>query len=1451
MDWTNWEGLEHWYYFNHFGHFFNSSRPLPSILYSILNIIIFIQVIPIFSSFILVSTYTMNPIIESLAFLCKIIIYLYFIPHRVMSILLFLLMILFSTFVLVASPLKSGRMLKNSMVTFVRIMTEILCPIFLIWSAATVQRISIFYLDDKSELPFLVIAIITTIGLFVLFLMVSYFTSRTMFMRDFYFETWNTTHNLVLVLGGILDMQCWIFQKLYSTKGAYISLGIAMLFNLIICISSLQLPYLQSTTNTMAIILIFFFVLLHILHFVVVQFPDFDYYLHNLMITIILIISIVLGPILHNYMISLFLDVYLKYDEREMELEALDNPSDDFHHLNETFHFRLSKFDTVKLRQLFLCDKRKAEKFANFLLNNSTNTNDILESYRILNILQNPPSQRIIEHTTYKFDSAQLLCDLQYDAIARTLPDEAIETLIDHLNAKSLTIKRNISAIIDCIQMTNKNDAFNMVKNYSKECNEYEMLASFFLVHAPYSPQITHEIATYFNILRGDMEQSQTWLQNTDGLKRTSSSYSGYRSRLSVNLSSAKLSELNGLQRFNSQRALQKVTSNAYRGSIIFFACTFIIAMVCIFYDYDPSTIAFVISDMVSSASVQLSTFALAPLYNLFVLMADILSDCTPSNSKKFENLFNHVIIPFNSGVGQIITALELITKALRSINFDHKTQLQSYDEFTVTPVKGADVSLQMLMNQIYKLSETAPKGKCQFKYLQFVNEFMQKISFSFDPLLNLKESFFDYSFLSIDRYQKNHLRDFIILSVYLIVFLFIGFCYVEFAALIERKRFWTVFTELDGSDLDKYQKSLLQVQNKVDNSIFDLDPNLLAPDEVESPETDRLILTNELIPLPKPKKQFNSFPLATVITLILFLTVMFLYQYPIKSTLFLEIDLDNVSHLLQKIIIQHTYKVIEHTNRALYTAVPISTSLLENKEDLIAKFEDTYDFIDLKPYLDKRYTFFKDANEFLIELKNVRIESLIYGEKWFVFSLDDNYFNMVWLAFNNITGLSNQISEWYFDKHQELNTIRTIFSHSSKLILAILLIIYFHIILFKLKSYKCEFESLKSLVLILPSPYFLSTANIIEAFKRHSSQKVGSGRFQSRYIIKHSVNPIIVIDSNRLIQDANMATVELFGYKRDLLIRSDLKSLFDVNDTQSEDFFAQINFINDNNTQNLPTREFNLFALAQDGSKIPVNTILIQISDSENTDSPAFAVMLRDRTDFLKQDEEYRSMQHQVESLLLRIMPKVMVTKLLSNNQDLHFQVDRATFIFIGIINFNQWCKIHTHTEIMELLDIIVSVFDKKISYFKSLVKIKIINGTYMAAGGLFKEVSEKPHEVEMVEFALKCLKWMNKRNILAQTNIQLQIGINTGGPIIAGILGRDKPLFDVYGDAVNVAARLETSASSNEIQISEETAGALPEGMCTMRKRDHVMLKGKGEASTYIITIDRNRRSSSLFEF
>jgi class 3 adenylate cyclase len=126
------------------------------------------------------------------------------------------------------------------------------------------------------------------------------------------------------------------------------------------------------------------------------------------------------------------------------------------------------------------------------------------------------------------------------------------------------------------------------------------------------------------------------------------------------------------------------------------------------------------------------------------------------------------------------------------------------------------------------------------------------------------------------------------------------------------------------------------------------------------------------------------------------------------------------------------------------------------------------------------------------------------------------------------------------------------------------------------------------------------------------------------------------------------------------------------------------------------------------------------------------------------------------------------------------------------------------------------------------------------MCASGLFDQQNPSQNAVEIVAFALDCLQMLEDLDMKRNINLKVRIGINSGGPIIAGVLGTDNRVFDIIGDAINVAARLQSTSPENTIQMSESTHDHVAHLGLPMKLRENVMLKGKGEVSTYLLVND-----------
>ena len=205
-----------------------------------------------------------------------------------------------------------------------------------------------------------------------------------------------------------------------------------------------------------------------------------------------------------------------------------------------------------------------------------------------------------------------------------------------------------------------------------------------------------------------------------------------------------------------------------------------------------------------------------------------------------------------------------------------------------------------------------------------------------------------------------------------------------------------------------------------------------------------------------------------------------------------------------------------------------------------------------------------------------------------------------------------------------------------------------------------------------------------------------------------------------------------------------------------------------------------------------------------------------------------------QVENLLLNILPEDVADELEENpDATIAKSFPKVTVLFTDIVGFTKMSSEMQADDIVKVLNGIVTEFDicaKK----NGVEKIKTIGDSYMAASGLC-ENSDNDGAKRIMKYAKEILLIIDKFNKTSPIKIQIRIGINTG-PVVAGVIGKSKFIFDIWGDTVNVASRMESSGRPQQIHVSEQTYIELKKNFIFKESLD-VDVKGKGLMHTYFI--------------
>jgi PAS domain S-box-containing protein len=212
------------------------------------------------------------------------------------------------------------------------------------------------------------------------------------------------------------------------------------------------------------------------------------------------------------------------------------------------------------------------------------------------------------------------------------------------------------------------------------------------------------------------------------------------------------------------------------------------------------------------------------------------------------------------------------------------------------------------------------------------------------------------------------------------------------------------------------------------------------------------------------------------------------------------------------------------------------------------------------------------------------------------------------------------------------------------------------------------------------------------------------------------------------------------------------------------------------------------------------------------------------ERTQALQQQQE------KAEYLLLNILPKPIADRLSQDVFPIADLFDDVTVLFADIVDFTTFAAARSPLEVVERLNGIFSCFDRLAEVY-GLEKIKTIGDAYMAVGGL--PVPREDHAAAVADMALAMQRAIGDYRKPDGSPFQVRIGIHAGSAV-AGTIGLKKFIYDLWGDTVNVASRMESTGQANAIQVSEEVYGRLRDRY-HLELRGKISVKGRGTMTTY----------------
>jgi guanylate cyclase len=220
----------------------------------------------------------------------------------------------------------------------------------------------------------------------------------------------------------------------------------------------------------------------------------------------------------------------------------------------------------------------------------------------------------------------------------------------------------------------------------------------------------------------------------------------------------------------------------------------------------------------------------------------------------------------------------------------------------------------------------------------------------------------------------------------------------------------------------------------------------------------------------------------------------------------------------------------------------------------------------------------------------------------------------------------------------------------------------------------------------------------------------------------------------------------------------------------------------------------------------------------------------------------QLRNEQDRAETLLLNILPRSIADRLKENSSTIADQFAAASIVFADVVDFTPLSERLPPAEVVGILDHLFTHFDLLADRY-GVEKIKTIGDAYMVAAGIPTPRSD--HARVMALMAIDMRDAMRAEDAVGHLGLELRIGINSG-PVVAGVIGRKRFLYDLWGDAVNMASRMESHGTPGQIQVTRATYELLRDEF-EFEPRGTIAVKGKGDVETWYLV---GRRSGAPSE-
>ncbi|OHS99274.1 Adenylate and Guanylate cyclase catalytic domain containing protein [Tritrichomonas foetus] len=460
-------------------------------------------------------------------------------------------------------------------------------------------------------------------------------------------------------------------------------------------------------------------------------------------------------------------------------------------------------------------------------------------------------------------------------------------------------------------------------------------------------------------------------------------------------------------------------------------------------------------------------------------------------------------------------------------------------------------------------------------------------------------------------------------------------------------------------------------------------------------------------------------------------------------------------------------------------------------------------------------------------------------------YDLRDEHMNLIWYLASSLL-----YDSFFYNMFNSISPqIRSDMNASipnAVIIIVILIIfafVFMAIIYSRLNKTESDLKFALELLLQCPAAVITQThkiqATLNGDFKDHSKDSTNRDTEFFEAVVDSLPDGVICANEKFQIISTNKAFKRMLEIEEEIEQFTDLKELLNktfVNIPNLEDKLFH-STVNENNKKQ---QDDNLEPTSQASGQYigPVSGSTIHLIFTVTITSKNVVVTIRDDSQIVTHNTLIAEERAKSDRLLSSILPSSLVKRVQNGETNISFAVQSATITFIDIVEFTPWCGSNTATKVMSTLNALFKEFDALVATHITMTKIKCIGDCYMAAGGIFSDVNQPAvHAKEVVEFGLEAIEGIKKINESQSENLRIRVGINTGGPIVAGVLGVGKPTFEILGPAINMAQQMEHHGVPMQVHISILVYELIYGDSFIVKERGQIEVKN-GAVTTYLVT-------------